>query len=117
MTSMSDALSTFIRFIQHEFLPKRTEKEDVCRISRLGTARGGVPSFARIQQTMSTRPQPKALAVESVKPKCPCSGKPMGLGRIIPRLPGWLRASGGPPIGKRSASASASVIEIRNRVR
>ena len=64
MSSMSDALSTFIRFIQQEFLPKRTDKEDVCRISRLGAARGGAPSFARIQQMMSTRPQPKALAVE-----------------------------------------------------
>ena len=84
---MSDALSTFIRFIQHEFLPKRTEKEDVCRISRLGAARGGAPSFARIQQMMSTRPQPKALAVELVKPKCPCCGKPMRLWRVILGLP------------------------------
>ena len=74
-------------------------------------ARGGGSFFAGTQQMMGTRPPPKALAVESVKPKCPCSGKPMGLWRIIPRLPGWLRASGGPPIGKRSESASASVID------
>ena len=111
MTSMSDSLSTFIRFIQHEFLPKRTEKEDVCWVSRLGTARGGVPSFARIQQTMNTRPQPKVLAVESVKPKCRCCGKPMRLWRIIPRLPSWLRPNRRPPIRKRTDSGSASMID------
>jgi hypothetical protein len=92
-------------------LPKRTEKEDVCRISRLGAARGGAPSFARIQQMMSTRPQPKALAVELVKPKCPCCGKPMRLWRVLLGLPGWLRPNRRPPMRKRSDSGSASVID------
>ena len=53
----------------------------------------------------------KLLAVESVKPKCPCSGKSMGIWRIVPRLPGWLRANRGPMVRKRSDSAGASVID------
>jgi hypothetical protein len=52
----------------------------------------------------------KMLAVESIQPKCLCCGKPMGLWRFIPRLPGWLRANRGLPMGKRTESASASVI-------
>ena len=53
----------------------------------------------------------KLLAVESVKPKCSCTGKSMGIWRIVPRLPGWLRANRGPMVRKRSDSAGASVID------